>query len=355
MEENLDEEIDEEQEDISEDENIESNSEENSDLIDKIEEANEEESIETFEQMDSNDSIISEDEIIEEQDMATEDLENLENLEELEQQPETLLSDDSIEEQKTEIAANAAKAASDSTVLDEKSIEIETRTIQRNFIEAALYASGGPLTIEELSHRLEFPKKEVEILVNELAFDYLERKTALVINQVGEAYQMGLRPEYVEKVSKFAKGGGIAERYLRTLTVIALKQPILKSMVIKLRGTGAYEHVKYLLDNGFIDATKKGRSHELTTTDKYADMFGLPRDIRQLKSVMISQLGIEEGGQIEPTGEIEEGDQIEPTGEIEEGDQIEPTGEIEEGDLSESSGETENVSQNDSISNNEEE
>ncbi|MFX1499792.1 MAG: hypothetical protein ACFFDH_02370, partial [Promethearchaeota archaeon] len=65
--------------------------------------------------------------------------------------------------------------------------------------------------------------------------------------------------------------------------------------------------------------------------DKYADMFGLPRDIRQLKSVMISQLGLEEGGQIEPTGEIEEED------------------------LNESPEETEDVSQNTPISNNEEE
>ena len=114
---------------------------------------------------------------------------------------------------------------------------------------------------------------------------------------------MQIRPEYTEKVSKFAKGGAIAERYLRTLTIIALKQPILKSMVIKLRGSGAYEHVKYLIDNGFINAIKKGRSHELTTTDKYADMFGLPKDIRQMKSVMVTQLGLDEGGISEPAEE----------------------------------------------------
>ncbi|MFW9783806.1 MAG: SMC-Scp complex subunit ScpB [Candidatus Heimdallarchaeota archaeon] len=177
---------------------------------------------------------------------------------------------------------------------EKKSLEAEMREYHRNLIEASLYAAGRPLTIEELSNRLEFPKKEVEELVNEVAFDYLERSTALVIAQIGDRYQMQIKPEYTEKVSKFAKGGAIAERYLRTLTIIALKQPILKSMVIKLRGTGAYEHVKYLLDNGFINAIKKGRSHELTTTDKYADMFGLPKNIQQLKLAMVTQLGIDE-------------------------------------------------------------
>ena len=85
---------------------------------------------------------------------------------------------------------------------------------------------------------LVIPKKEVEELVRVVAFDYLEREGALIVAQIGEKYQMQLRPELTETVSKFAKGGAIAERYLRTLTVIALKQPILKSTVIKIRGTG---------------------------------------------------------------------------------------------------------------------
>jgi len=172
-------------------------------------------------------------------------------------------------------------------------LERELRDFHRCQIEAALYASGKPLSIEELSSKLEIKKKEVEELLNELAFDYLERSTALLIAQIGEKYQMQLKPEYAEKVAKFAKGGAIAEKYLRTLTIIALKQPILKSTLVKLRGSGAYEHVKYLLDNGLISATKKGRSYELTTTDKYAEMFGLPKDKEQMKRIMIAQLGLE--------------------------------------------------------------
>ena len=200
-------------------------------------------------------------------------------------------------------------------IAEEPSLEVQLRDFHRNLIEASLYAAGRPLTIEELSNRLEFPKKEVDELLNELAFDYLERSTALVIAQIGDRYQMQIKPEYIEKVSKFAKGGAIAERYLRTLTIIALKQPILKSTVIKLRGSGAYEHVKYLIDNGFIDAVKKGRSQELTTTDRYADMFGLPKDKYQLKQVMITQLGVEEASreesQVESTEDITSEPQVE--------------------------------------------
>jgi len=177
---------------------------------------------------------------------------------------------------------------------EEERLSDQIRDFHRNQIEGALYAAGKPLSIEILSTKLEIGKKEVEELINELAFDYLDRSTALVIAQIGDRYQMQIKSEYTEKVSKFAEGGAIAERYLRTLTIIALKQPILKSLVIKLRGSGAYEHVKYLIDNGLIEAVKKGRSQELTTAEKYAEMFGLPKNREEMKRMMVAQLGLEE-------------------------------------------------------------
>ncbi len=202
--------------------------------------------------------------------------------EDIEENNEVQISDD-------EINSNI----SNSVEIDKEMLARQVKDYHKNLIEASLYVSGRPLSFEELNTRLEIPKKEVEKLINELAFDYLERSTALVINRVGEDYQMALKTEFIEKVSKFAKGGAIAERYLRTLTVIALKQPILKSLVIKLRGSGAYEHVKYLLDNGLISAVKKGRSQELTTTDKYAEMFGLPKNKEEMKRIMVTQLGLD--------------------------------------------------------------
>ena len=278
----------------------------------------------------------SEEDLNEENFDHSEDLLNEENESDMiiedESESEGLLSDD-IAEEKLEmdsiepaneiLGENNEIEATESEVVDEKSLEEEMREFDKNLIEASLYAAGRPLTIEELSNKLEFPKKEVEELINEVAFDYLDRSTALIIAQIGERYQMQIKPEYTERVSKFAKGGAIAERYLRTLTVIALKQPILKSVVIKLRGSGAYEHVKYLIDNGFVEAIKKGRSHELTTTDKYADMFGLPKDKHLLKQAMVSQLGIEEGSVNEQYEEGQEEDEIEQYEESQEEDEIE--------------------------------
>ncbi len=201
-------------------------------------------------------------------------------------------SEESLSEQNNEVMEDDTTESQIPQELTKEELELQLKVVRRNLIEGSLYAAGRPLDVEELSTKLEIPKKEVEELVRVVAFDYLEREGALIVAQIGDKFQMQLRPELTETVSKFAKGGAIAERYLRTLTVIALKQPILKSTVIKIRGTGAYEHVKYLLDNDLITAIKKGRSAELSTTDKYADMFGLPKNKQELKRMMISQLGL---------------------------------------------------------------
>ena len=222
--------------------------------------------------------------------------ENIE--EELDLEEEDLLSlepsEERLNEEDSEVTGDDQTEFQIPQELTKEELELQLKVLRRNLIEGSLYAAGRPLDVEELSTKLEIPKKEVEELVRVVAFDYLEREGALIVAQIGEKYQMQLRPELTETVSKFAKGGAIAERYLRTLTVIALKQPILKSTVIKIRGTGAYEHVKYLLDNDLITAAKKGRSAELSTTDKYADMFGLPKNKEELKRVMISQLNLGE-------------------------------------------------------------
>ncbi|MFX1275311.1 MAG: SMC-Scp complex subunit ScpB [Promethearchaeota archaeon] len=278
----FEEEIDEENSDDSEDETGEELTEDNE--IEIISEEDIQENIEG-----SGDEIgeeLTEDDEIEI--LSEEDIQ--ESMKELDEHDEETPPPDT--EEIEELVEQSSTVEEKPEELSKEDLEKQLREYHKNLIEAALYAAGKPLNVEILSTKLEIPKRTVDELLNELAFDYLERDTALIINQVGDSYQMAIKNEYVEKISKFATGGAIAEKYLRTLTIIALKQPILKSMVIKLRGSGAYEHIKYLLDNDLIDAVKKGRSQELTTTDKYAEMFGLPKDKETMKQMMISQLGL---------------------------------------------------------------
>ncbi len=216
------------------------------------------------------------------------------------------ISQESIEEfmeqdesESTENSITSDELSAEELVSD----EIDEHSRRKNIIEGALFVAGRPISIEELNIKTEIKKKDLEESLNELMMDYLLRATALEIVQIQDKFSLQIKPEYTPNVKKFATGGLIPDRHLKTLTIIALKQPILKSKLIKIRGSGAYEHVKFLLDRGFINAIKKGRSYELMTTENFADTFGLSRDVSTLKKQMINQLGINDTSNNDPSNE----------------------------------------------------
>ncbi|NMC04124.1 MAG: SMC-Scp complex subunit ScpB [Candidatus Lokiarchaeota archaeon] len=152
----------------------------------------------------------------------------------------------------------------------------------KNQIEAVLFVSGQAVSAEEISVKLNVGKKIVEEMLEKLAMEYLERSSALEIAKVADKYILQLKPEFTSSVKSFATGGLIREAVMRTLTIIAAKQPILQSDLSKIRSS-AGEHLKELSEMGLVKSVPKGRSKELTTTDKFADMFGFSRDVNQMK------------------------------------------------------------------------
>ncbi len=170
--------------------------------------------------------------------------------------------------------------------------ELTERSKKKIIIEAAMFIAGRPVSIEEMGIKLDIKKKETEELVYELAMEYLDRSSAIEIVKIGDNYSMQIKAELTENVKRFSSGGLIPEAVMRTLTVIALKQPISKAKLVKMRGSGAYQHVKFLIDRGYLDSYKKGRSSILETTEQFSDQFGMSKDKKKLKEQLIDQLGI---------------------------------------------------------------
>lgn len=170
--------------------------------------------------------------------------------------------------------------------------ELTERSRKKIIIEAAMFIAGRPVSIEEMGIKLDMKKKETEELVYELVMEYLDRSSAIEIVKIGDNYSMQIKAELTENVKRFSSGGLIPEAVMRTLTIIALKQPLSKAKLVKMRGSGAYQHVKFLIDRGYLDSYKKGRSSILETTEQFSDQFGMSRDKKKLKQQLIKQLGI---------------------------------------------------------------
>ncbi|MHA1791863.1 MAG: SMC-Scp complex subunit ScpB [Promethearchaeota archaeon] len=203
------------------------------------------------------------------------------------QDPSDLIDDQGEKKENQSIADESENESDVKVEPDEKipvkeTVEDEKKKFIKNQLEAILFVSDNPISAEDISVKLGLSKKVIEEMLNELAIDYLERSTSLEIASAGGKYIMQIKPEFTEHVKKFASGGLIREAIMRTLTIIAAKQPIMQSQLSKIR-SGAGEHIKELEQMGLIKRFKKGRSFELITTEKFADMFGFSRDISKMK------------------------------------------------------------------------
>jgi len=156
-------------------------------------------------------------------------------------------------------------------------------------IEAVLFTTAKVLQIKDISEILEEDPEQVEESLLELIMDYASRDSALEIDDEN-GYILQVKEEHLDIVEKLCPVE-LKPAVLKTLTVIALKEPIRQSYLKELRSS-AYEHVQELLDKGLIarNKDKNGRSFNIKTTPKFAEYFKLKGDLRSLMKSDINKL-----------------------------------------------------------------
>jgi segregation and condensation protein B len=158
-------------------------------------------------------------------------------------------------------------------------------------IEVALYASGRPLSLEELSHvaRINSRRRLGEIM-HELAKKINSGFVAIELKEIeGPMYSLQLKPIYNSIAKKFATKPLLSTSTLRTLSYIVYLQPVSAHELVQRRGSQAYTHLKELTEVGFLRYERHGRSRVFNTTDAFADYFGLSRDPDQQRKQVAKQ------------------------------------------------------------------
>ncbi|WP_296415155.1 MULTISPECIES: SMC-Scp complex subunit ScpB [unclassified Vulcanococcus] len=155
-------------------------------------------------------------------------------------------------------------------------------------LEAILYLKGRALTQGELAEIAGASRDEVEMGLITLMADYAHRDTALEIRQEGKRYSLQLRDGLGDLVQNLLPVD-LSTAALRTLATIAIKKRILQSDLVDLRGSGAYDHIKELLAQNFIERKRQseGRSFWLSLSEKFHRTFSVKTDelVAQRKAV----------------------------------------------------------------------
>jgi segregation and condensation protein B len=143
-------------------------------------------------------------------------------------------------------------------------------------LEAILYLKGRPVPLAELAAIAGIEREEAELALITLMADYAHRDTALEIRQEGQSFSLQLRESLGDLVQSLLPVD-LSTAALRTLATIALKKRILQSELVDLRGSGAYDHIRELLAQDFIERRRQsdGRSYWLTLSEKFHRTFAV--------------------------------------------------------------------------------
>lgn len=161
-------------------------------------------------------------------------------------------------------------------------------------IEAVLFTTAKALKLKEIAEILGTEAEETEEALLELIMDYSSRDGALEIDDE-DGYILQVKLEHMDIVEKLCPVE-LKPAVLKTLTVIALKEPIRQSYLKDLRGSTAYDHIPELVEKGLVSKTKdkNGRSFNLRTTAKFAEYFKLKGDAKTLAKILEIEKGVKD-------------------------------------------------------------
>ncbi len=199
-----------------------------------------------------------------------------ENEEEIVEDIEKEDSEYSYEELKNEkdLVEHAAEAVEHLSSETAKELDESKEIENTKKVEAALFIAGRFLTLQELVMLTDVNPLMLKEMLEKLIEKYNSEESGIEIVEKGGGWKMDVRQEHVHMINKLATGNSeFSKAEQETLAVIAYKQPVKQSVIIKIRGNKAYEHIKKFIENGLVIGKRMGHTKELRLSDDFYEYF----------------------------------------------------------------------------------
>jgi segregation and condensation protein B len=188
-----------------------------------------------------------------------------------------------------EVKKEVKEATNKSSFLEIKDLIEETKLNKvkrlKAKIEAILFLSERPLSAQHIAEQAGgVDPDQVTQCLNQLMQEYEDRDSGIMID-CANGYCMQIRDEF-ESLTQDLLPIEIRTAVLRTLSTIALKEPMSQKDLVEIRGGGIYEHVKELVDMGLVKKTKDGNANILHTTKFFTENFKLSQNGIELQKVL---------------------------------------------------------------------
>jgi len=162
----------------------------------------------------------------------------------------------------------------------------------RALIEAAVYITDEPLSVQQIAAALNHPIDKVHAILEELVAEYDRPEHGLAVREIAGGYKMATKPEHHEAIRAFVRNLKpplkLSLAALETLAVVAYKQPVTAPEIMEIRGVQGVGVLKTLLDRKLIAAAGRknvvGKPILYKTTKEFLIQFGLS-DLTELPTL----------------------------------------------------------------------
>ncbi len=156
-------------------------------------------------------------------------------------------------------------------------------------VEAVLFAVGKEISSERIASICSLEVNIVEKIINKLMKEYsVSENSSLQIIKKDNGWKLTVRDSFIPLVSSLVSSTDLEKPLMDTLAVIAWRYPVVQSEIIKLRSPAAYEHMSKLVELGFIDKEKFGRTYKVKLSKKFFAYFDLPSE--EAKQAFLKQI-----------------------------------------------------------------
>jgi segregation and condensation protein B len=141
-------------------------------------------------------------------------------------------------------------------------------------VEAALFVSGKFMNLKELVALTDVNPILLRDILRTLEEKYNGKGIEIVRRE--DLWKMDVHPDFVYMVNRLATGSSeFTKSEQETLAIIAYKQPMKQSMLIKIRGNKAYDHVAKFVLMGLINKKKIGHTSEISLSESFYNYFNV--------------------------------------------------------------------------------
>ncbi len=146
----------------------------------------------------------------------------------------------------------------------------------RKLVEAALFMSPKAMNLADISEATGIASAgSLQSILENLVEAYKKADTALEIIELDRRYMFSLKEPYASRMGKLAGSPDISKGALRILAYVSRNEGTVQSDLVKALGEATYEHVKELVEKGFVETKRHKRSKSIKTTNKFKEYFNV--------------------------------------------------------------------------------